>query len=110
MKDERLAERARKFVRYGLFMAGFFSLFVVPRLLTGNRPIPEYGVTPLVIIAGYFAAGLGGGLIVALLYPLKQWFLGAFFIGMLAAFPAYLGPAVLMRGNDPCSVTLSIGL
>jgi len=29
---------------------------------------------------------------------------------MLAAFPAYFGPAVLMRGNDPWSETLSIGL
>jgi hypothetical protein len=91
-------------------MAGAFSLLVVPRLLTGNQPIPTYGVTPLQIIAGYLAAGICGGLIVALLYPLKQWFLGAFFIGMLAALPAYLGPAVLMRGNDPWSVTLSIGL
>ena len=109
MKAERLAERARRFVRYGIFMAGAFSLLVVPRLLTGNHPIPEYGVTPLQIIAGYLAAGILGGLIVATLYPLKQWFLGAFFIGMLAACPAYLGPAVLMRRNDPWSETFVVG-
>ena len=109
MKGQPLASRARRFVRYGLFMAGLFSLIVAPRLLTGNHPIPEYGVTPLEIIVGYFAAGICGGLIVALLYPLKQWFLGAFFIGMLAAFPAYLGPAILMRGNESWSVTLAFG-
>lgn len=109
MKYEQLVARAGKFISYGLVMAALFSLIVVPRLLSGNRPIPGYGVTPLEIIAGYFAAGICGGVVVALLYPLRQWFLGAFFIGTLAAFPAYLGPAILMRGDDPWSVTLSSG-
>lgn len=104
MSEESFGQRARRFVRWGRFMGGCFSLLVIPRLVTGgNRPIAGYDLTPLQIVGLYLVSGLLGGLIIALLYPFKQWFLGAFCVGMLRALPAYLGAALLMRGNDPWS-------
>ena len=107
---EELAQRTRTFVRWGLFMGVGFCIFLIPSVLTGgNRPLQRYGLTPLQIAAVYLASGILGGALIALLYPLKRWFLGAFLLGMLAALPAYLGLALLMRGHDPLPVTLTIG-
>ena len=107
---ESLIKRARRFVRLGLMMAGGFSLFLVRALLTsGNRPLPRYGLTPLEIVAEYFLAGALGGGLIAVLYPIRRWFLGAFALGVLAALPAYLGFALLMKSDEPWSVAWIIG-
>jgi hypothetical protein len=91
-------------------MAGLFSLLLVPALLTsGNRPLPRYGLTPLEIVAVYFLAGALGGGLIAVLYPIRRWFLGAFALGVFGALPAYLGAGLLMRSGEPWSEAWIIG-
>jgi hypothetical protein len=110
VESDSLTRRIRKFTRIGLIMATGFSLFLLPFLLTGpNRPLPKYGLTPLQIVAVYYAGGIFGSSAVAVLYPIRRWFLGAFLLGAIAAAPVYLGFSFLMRGDDPASVAWVIG-
>jgi len=96
-----LTERVRRFVRYGFYMATCFSILLVPAaLLTGNRPLSRYGLTPLAIAAVYYLAGIVGGVVVALAYPINRWFLGAFALGSLAVAPVYVGFGLLLRSSD----------
>ena len=106
-----LLSRIRKFVRVGLYMATAFSLLLVPlALLVGNRPLTRYGLTPLQIAAVYFLAGIVGGVVVALVYPINRWFLGAFVLGSLALAPVYVGFSLLLRSSDdPPSLPWALG-
>ena len=108
---DTLDRRIKRFVRWGLYFACCCSLFLVPfALAAGNRPIPRYGVTPLAIAAMYFATGIMGGIIVALAYPMKRWFLGAFAVGTLAATPAYVVAGLMLRDkSDPASLPWVLG-
>jgi hypothetical protein len=82
-------------------MATAFSLLLIPwLLLAGNRPLPRYGLTPLQVAAVYFIAGIAGGVVVAVAYPISRWFLGAFALGAIAAAPVYVGFGLLLRSSD----------
>jgi len=110
MADDTLSSRARRFVRWGFLAGAGFSLLLLPWLaLTGNRPLPRFGLTPLAVAAVYVLAGTIGGMLVALLYPLRRWFLGAFLLGVVTLFPVYTGFALLLRGDAPLSVGWVLG-
>jgi hypothetical protein len=110
MESDTFTQRARKFMRIGMIMATGFSLFLVPSLLSyGNRPLPKYGLTPLQVVAVYFAGGILGSVAVAVLYPINRWFLGAFLLGAVAAAPIYLSFSFLLRGVAPAPVAWSLG-
>ena len=106
-----LTQRIRTFVRYGLYMATGFSLLLIPAvLLIGNRALPRYGLTPIQIVAVYYLAGVMGGVVVALVYPISRWFLGAFALGSLAVAPVYVGFGLLLRTrDDPASLPWALG-
>jgi hypothetical protein len=109
--DENLGQRLKRFVRWGLYFAGCCSLFLIPFVLvSGNRPIPRYGITPLQIAAVYFATGIMGGVLVALAYPMNRWFLGAFALGTIAAAPAYTVFGLMMQNkDDPAALPWVLG-
>ena len=107
---QTLAGRIRTYVPWGLGTGCLLCLFLIPSLLrSGNHPLPGYGITPLQIAVVYVLSGLVGGVLVAALFPLSQWFLGAFLLGMMVAFPPYMAVAVLMRGNDSWAETWIFG-
>jgi hypothetical protein len=51
---------------------------------------PSSGVPVFIVLAVYPIAGLLGGFLVALSFPLVRWVGGAFVVGVLAMFPMYL--------------------
>ena len=110
MSPDSSLGRFRRFVAIGVFGATAFSLFLIPSFLAyGNRPIPRVGLTPLQNLVVYYAGGVGGGTLVALLYPLRRWFLGAFILGAVALAPMYLGFALLIGRGIPTTVAWAIG-
>lgn len=111
MPYDPLRSRLRRFMRIGLVGATLFSLFLVPSfLINGNRPIPKVGLTPLQNLAVYYLGGILGSILVAILYPIQRWFLGAFALGTVAMAPLYLGFALLVMRDIPRAAMWSIGI
>ena len=105
-----LSQRVRTYVPWGFAIGCVFCLFLIPVLLRyGNHALPPYSITPLQIAITYVLSGAFGGLLVAMLYPLRRWFLGSFALGMIVVFPAYMAFSVLLRGTDPWAEAWIIG-
>jgi hypothetical protein len=103
---DTLGQRLRRFVRWGVYTAAVLSLTLIPTLVrTGNRPIPGDRITPFQIAIVYVLAGIIGGSLVAFLYPLSRWFLGAFLLGAVATTPVFVGLGFLTSANEPSSAT-----
>jgi hypothetical protein len=110
MTDDALSPRVRRYVSWGFFVGACLCVFLLPAVvLTGNRPLARYGLTPLEIAALYVLAGTLGGALVGVLYPITRWFLGAFLLGAIALLPVYLGFALLLAGDTPLSARWVIG-
>jgi hypothetical protein len=110
MDTGTLEQRALLFGLAGLLIGAGFSLFLLPALLTGAHQFStEYGMTPLQAVAVYLLGGPLGGFVLALLYPIRRWFLGAFSLGVLTTLPVYLGFALLTRRDQPPSVPWILG-
>ena len=84
-----LVYRLKTGMVYGLFIAAGFSLFVtLMRLVLGPEYGKETGFSLLGIILAYFAAGLVGGFVGGLFWPMGQTLLGRMVLGFFVMWPA----------------------
>jgi len=81
-----------KGVGLGLFIATVFSAWVT---IAGSGSRESLGVSYRALVGMYYTAGLAGGLIVGLAWPLSRHLLGAGLLGVLGMFPLYLGAGML---------------
>jgi len=78
-------------IKIGISVAGVYSAFaILMRLLVG----PEYAASTKLGVGGgvaaYLIAGIVGGAIAGLLWPLGKTLLGRMFVGVLVAWPAMI--------------------
>lgn len=72
----------------GLAVATGLSVWVtILRVVLGG----ELDTTYLIVVRTYYAAGLAGGLLVGLAWPLRSWVFGSALLGVLGMLPFYLG-------------------
>jgi hypothetical protein len=84
-------------VKRGLIFATLFSALVVGvSLLEGSSPYVRYGLTPWQVVAGYYAAGLLGGVLFEIARPWRRRYAGKFFSAYLILFFLYGGCAATL--------------
>ncbi len=106
-----LGERVRSFPIFGLGIGVVLSAWVtLVYVIAGSAPFQRNGVTFVQTVAVYLTAGPLGGLLVALAHPLYRSIVGAFALGTLALFPAYLGFGILEIGNEHVSSVFLVAL
>jgi len=91
----RIATRLRLFPLLGFGAGVLLCIYAGRAYLIGAAPpsAPNYGQ----LAAVYLAAGVLGGLIAAIAFPLVRWIGGAFLVGALALFPMYVGMGLIDR-------------
>lgn len=86
-------------VGWGLWLAGFFTIFAIIIFLTrGSRPFSNTGATLTSTILVYAFGGVAGGAIVGLLRPIARHAVGAMLVGLAAAFPVLFGVWLATEG------------
>lgn len=68
-------------------------------VLRGPAAFERLGVSLTEVVAIYCLAGVLGGAIGGLLYPLTRWRGGAALLGAFAATPLYVGAALLLSAD-----------
>jgi hypothetical protein len=87
-------------VFFGFALATFYSAFVVVLYaIRGNSAFDANGITLLGTVSAYYFGGIVGGVIVGLLLPLATWRWGSVLVGVVAAFPVFLGIGIAMYGG-----------
>lgn len=89
--DSSCPTRFRLGVLHGIGVATLFSAYVLIVVAAGGRAHIELGVSVRTVVAGYFVAGVVGGLIYGALAPLTKWWIGRALVGFLIMFPIGLG-------------------
>jgi hypothetical protein len=98
--------RARSNLRWGLgwtlSVATLFSCYVlVLTLLRGSTHFEQLGMTAWQMIAGYYAAAIVSGVLLALLRPFADRRYGALLVGALVGASIYGAIGVAMYGFRP---------
>lgn len=107
-------------IRTGLLLGGIFSVWAaIVFLLNGGKSIERYnGVTFPEVAGAYLVGGLLGGALVGALYPLVRYKVGAFLVGITAAFPFSVAVMGSLQGFSPwtgghtfvvCLMSVTIG-
>jgi hypothetical protein len=83
----------------GLAMATCFSAWVLLLVLLRGSPwFDKYQMSAWQIVAAYYAAGLLGGLVFGVLWPLSRTSWGAVVLGSLIGVIAYAAVGMIMHG------------
>ena len=81
----------------GLFVAGFYSVWItVIRLAKGVVFFEQLGIPYPILLLYYLGAAVISGTVVGLLMPIGRTLLGAYCLGVIAAWPVYLGAIGLL--------------
>ena len=84
-----------KAIGTGLGVATLLTAWITfLRITVGAAPFTANETTYSATVAVYYAGGAIGGLLVGVFFPLRRWVFGYAILGMLAAFPVYLGVAL----------------
>lgn len=102
---EPLRARLASGLRWGLYFALVFSAIgLITSLGSGNAVEERYHRGIFVLVALYFASGIGGGLTFGLLMPLGRWLIGAVCLGVFVALPVFfLAEVVIYPDLSPTS-------
>lgn len=102
--ERPLRDRIRLGVLAGLALAAGFAIFAIPfallRWAAGSNEIATSGVEvsyPQALVV-YLVGGVLGGGAVGALWPLRRWWLGRRFLGVVAALPAMFAVRILIWG------------
>src|SRR5512135_571983 len=96
-----LGSNLGKGIGLGLVVASGFSLIAtIIWLAFGSTEPDSAGPSYGALIGMYYSAGLLGGALVGLAWPLRRYFLGSAFLGVIGVFPLYLGAAFLESGHS----------
>jgi hypothetical protein len=84
--------------------AGLLLCLYAGRVYVGRAVVaaPSPGPAFAQLAAVYLIAGVLGGVLTAITFPLVRWVGGAFVVGALALFPMYFGMG-LIDGHEPAS-------
>ena len=86
-------------VRFGILMATGYTLVAIGIYLArGSHPFEANEVTLPKLVGAYYLGGIMGGAVVGFLWPLLKWRIGATIVGILAAFPAWMGITLSTSG------------
>lgn len=84
---------------FGMALATLYTAYVLALyLFRGNAPFEANEITLGAVIAAYFFGGIGGGIVVGLLFPLTTWHAGSMFVGVVAGLPAAFGIGYAVAG------------
>ena len=87
----QLSKRLLKGLALGLWTATGFSVWALfLRANAGTVPFNGLQTTFGAVVAGYYAGGAVGGLLIGLAWPIRRWLLGYAALGILGVFPLYL--------------------
>ncbi len=84
----------------GVVATGLSAWVTGVRLFSGTAPFERLGTTYPAVVGLYYTGGLLGGMLVGLAWPLRRWFLGSVFLGVLGVFPLYYGAALMEASHS----------
>lgn len=106
-------------VQAGFYAAAFLALWTgLLRLVAGEAPFAEHGLTYTRVAAGYLLGGLAGGAVVGALLPVARSRGGTAAVGALAGLAVGAAMSVVAsgmppwrdpRGGDIALVTVALG-
>lgn len=95
-----MKEAVKRNVIAGLIMASFYAVYAVTLYaIRGPRPFESNDVSLAAVLACYYLAGLAGGIVSGLLWPLMRSRAGASVVGIIIALVAIFSLEFTMEGN-----------
>jgi hypothetical protein len=105
----RLGRDVRRGIRWGLYFAAAYSLYVVAVVvLRGPSVLARQGVTLIGLVLAYFGGGIIGGAITGALLPIARKPLGAMVVGFFAAVPVCFLMGMLVIPSVEWSTALPV--